>query len=620
MRLIRFNILIFMANYYKRMDKKVMDKIAVLDFGGQYAHLIANRIRRLGVYSEIVSNDTNAATMVGYKGIILSGSPHSVLDEKSPGFDSSILDLGIPVLGLCYGHQLIAKNLGGKVCRGTAREYGRAKMSISTFTELFKGLSNDEQVWMSHGDAVEELPTGFVILASTSDCTFAAVGHSTKRIFGLQFHPEVTDTLNGMKILSNFIDICGCSRLWNSKTFLKEISDEIRNFCGDRKVFLLVSGGVDSTVAFTLLNQALGNDRVLGLHIDNGLMRQDESKAVIEYMHSHGFNNLKVFDASYDFINALNGVYEPERKRNIIGNMFLTVKEKAYSELKLNPDEWVLAQGTIYPDTIESAGTKHADRIKTHHNRVDLILEMIARGQVIEPLSQLYKDEVRELGEILGLPHQLIWRHPFPGPGLGVRVLCSEGKEDLISSTDSKLLNDIAADFGYKATVLPVRSVGVQGDERSYAHPALITGDCDWSRLEDISTRITNSVKSVNRVVFGIKTSSALSYKLISAFITKERLEKLRAVDAIVTELLHNSGEYSNVWQMPVVLLPIVNDQGGECVVLRPIISQEAMTARFIPLMASTIEEIVNRAAGIKGIGDIFFDITHKPPATIEWE
>ncbi|HEX3018773.1 MAG TPA: glutamine-hydrolyzing GMP synthase [Chitinispirillaceae bacterium] len=597
-----------------------MDKIAVMDFGGQYAHLIANRIRRLGVYSEIVSNEANAQSLSGFKALILSGSPHSVLNDQSPGFDISVLDLGIPVLGLCYGHQLIAKSLGGRVCRGTAREYGLAKISLKVSSELFNGLSDVEQVWMSHGDAVQSLPADFSILASTSDCTFAAVRHNHKKIFGLQFHPEVTDTVNGMKILSNFIDISGCSRLWNSKTFLNDIIDHIDSFCKNKKVFLLVSGGVDSTVAFTLLNKALGSDRVLGLHIDNGLMRQDESSAVIKYMHSHGFDNLKIFDASEDFVGALKNVFEPEKKRVIIGNMFLTVKEKVFAELNLNPDEWILAQGTIYPDTIESAGTKHADRIKTHHNRVDLILEMIARGQVIEPLAQLYKDEVRELGEILGLPRELVWRHPFPGPGLGVRVLCSDGKEQNIPAKDCQRLYDIAADSAYKATALPVRSVGVQGDERSYANPVLICGTCDWNRLEEVSTRITNTVKSVNRVVYGIKTSDSLNYRLVSAFITKQRLEKLRAIDAVITELLHKSGEYDDIWQMPVVLLPVINDEGNECVVLRPIVSQEAMTARFIPLKEQTIQEIVKRASCIDGIGDIFFDITHKPPATIEWE
>lgn len=602
------------------MSKSCIDKVAVLDFGGQYAHLIANRIRRLGVYSEIVSNEITADALAEYKAVILSGSPHSVLNENSPGFDISILDLGIPVLGLCYGHQLIARSLGGKVCRGTAREYGKANLSIKVPCELFKDISGDQQVWMSHGDAVENLPCGFEVLGSTSDCVCAAVGNVQKRIFGLQFHPEVTDSVNGLKILSNFLDISKCERSWSSKTFLKEIAEEIKKFCGKRNVFLLVSGGVDSTVVFALLNQTLGSDRVLGLHIDNGLMRLDESAAVIEYMHSHGFDNLKVYDASEDFLSALDGVVEPEKKRNIIGNMFLVAKEKASAELSLNPDEWVLAQGTIYPDTIESAGTKHADRIKTHHNRVDIILELIEQGKVIEPISQLYKDEVRELGEMLGLPHQLVWRHPFPGPGLGVRVLCSDGTESEVTQTDIDKFECICKDIGYSGTILPVRSVGVQGDERSYAHPALITGKRDWVQLEEISTRITNSVKSVNRVVFGIKTTANCEYKLHKAYADKLRLEKLRAVDAIVTEALHKSGEYESIWQMPVVLLPIVNGEGRECVVLRPIVSQEAMTARFVPLKDETIDEIVNKVSKIDEIGDIFFDITHKPPATIEWE
>jgi len=385
-------------------------------------------------------------------------------------------------------------------------------------------------------------------------------------------------------------------------------------------VFLLVSGGVDSTVAFTLLNNTLGNERVLGLHIDNGLMRHNESRSIIEYMHQHGFDNLKIIDASDDFLNELKGITEPEKKRVIIGNMFLKAKEKAFEMLQLNADEWILAQGTIYPDTIESAGTKHADRIKTHHNRVDLILELIERGQVIEPLAQLYKDEVRELGETLGIPKELIWRHPFPGPGLGVRALCSDGTGTEPAKEDIEKLAAVTNGTGYHITILPVCSVGVQGDERSYAHPALITGTCDWKRLEELSTRITNSVRSVNRVVYGIRTATKPVYTLINADLNRKRLDKLRAVDNIVTEQLYKSGEYGTVWQMPVVLLPLVNEAGGECVVLRPIVSQEAMTARFLPLMQETIDAIVQKTAEINGIGDIFFDITHKPPATIEWE
>jgi GMP synthase (glutamine-hydrolysing) len=373
-------------------------------------------------------------------------------------------------------------------------------------------------------------------------------------------------------------------------------------------------------VAFALLTKALGPDRVAGLHIDNGLMRYRESEEILDYLGKNGFNNLTIENAADDFVRALAGVVDPEKKRVIIGNMFISVKDRVFKKLNLNPDEWILAQGTIYPDTIESAGTKHADRIKTHHNRVDIILELIARGQVIEPLAQLYKDEVREIGESLGLPRKLVWRHPFPGPGLGVRVLCSDGRSVPIAPADSRRCEKIAHESGYRSVILPLRSVGVQGDSRTYAHPALLTGDLDWELLDRLSTKITNTIKTINRVVYGLKVSDEPHYAIIPAFISNERLDKLRAIDRIVTEALFASKEYDTLWQMPVVLLPLVNSRGEESVVLRPIVSQEAMTAGFATLHKETLDKIVSDSLSIKGIGDIFFDITHKPPATIEWE
>lgn len=602
------------------MVKNCIDKIAVLDFGGQYAHLIANRIRRLGVYSEIVPCNVLSSELINYRGIVLSGSPWSVLDKKNPCFDLEILNLNVPVLGLCYGHQLLAKVLGGSISKANSREYGKAIMHIKAQSQILNGLKMKEQIWMSHGDSIDKLPDGFEVVGTTSNCPFAAVQNSQKKFFGLQFHPEVTDTPCGMTVLGNFLDICECDRNWNSKAYLEEIINEVRLTCKNKKVFLLVSGGVDSTVAFTLLNRALGSENVLGLHIDNGLMRYQESEAIKNFMTDNGYNNLVVYDASREFVSALKEIIDPEQKRNIIGNMFLTIKEKVFSELKLNAKEWILAQGTIYPDTIESAGTQHADRIKTHHNRVDLVLELIKEGKVIEPLSQLYKDEVRELGEVLDIPDELIWRHPFPGPGLGVRVLCSDGNEKIgFSKSEQNLLDFCIRNSGYKATVLPVRSVGVQGDERTFAHPVLISGKCNWEYLEKLSTTITNTVGGINRVIYGIKTGNPV-YTATKTYITQQRLDKLRAVDKIVTDLLLKSGEYRTVWQMPVVLLPIINEAGDECVVLRPVMSQEAMTAQFMPLQQKTINTIVKQISGIKGIGDVFYDITHKPPATIEWE
>jgi GMP synthase (glutamine-hydrolysing) len=597
-----------------------MDTIAILDFGGQYTHLIANRIRRLGVYSEILPSDVPAEKCVQHKGIILSGSPHSVLETRRPGFDQDIFALGIPILGLCYGHQLMGHSLGGTVAKGRHREYGIARINIVKDSPLFKGLSKSEQIWMSHGDAVEATPPGFDVIGSTEGCRVAAMGNDAKRMYGLQFHPEVTDTPHGMTILDNFIGICGCGRDWNADTFLREIGEEIRRTCGTKKVFLLVSGGVDSTVAFTLLNNVLGTGNVLGLHIDNGLMRHDESSLVLEYMKAHGFGNLRIVNAEERFLSALKNVFDPEEKRRIIGTVFIEVKEQTLRDFDLDPSEWILGQGTIYPDTIESAGTKHADRIKTHHNRVDAVMELLEKGEIVEPLALLYKDEVRELGKTLGLPEKLLWRHPFPGPGLGVRLLCSDGPERRIDPEAEKNVRAISQQAGYVSRILPIRSVGVQGDSRTYAHPALVAGERDWDALEALSTQLTNKVKGINRVVFGLRLESDAPHRLIRAFVTRDRLDVLRAFDRIVTEALHKFGEYGTVWQMPVVLLPLVNESGKQCAVLRPILSQEAMTARFARLKNETLDYILSESRKVKELGDIFYDATHKPPGTIEWE
>ncbi|MBN1130803.1 MAG: glutamine-hydrolyzing GMP synthase [Chitinispirillaceae bacterium] len=599
---------------------KPTDTIAVIDFGGQYAHLIANRIRRLGVYSEIAQPDAAPASLKKHKGIILSGGPASVLETGCPMIAAGVLTLGIPLLGLCYGHQLIALKLGGSVVKGRTREYGRASLRVIDDSDILRGLKRVEQVWMSHGDTVRTLPRHFRVLGSTDDCAAAAVGDPKRSIFGLQFHPEVTDTPNGMKILDNFLAICGCKREWNARNHAEAVIKDARDNCGGRKVFLLVSGGVDSSVAFALLTKALGPDRVTGLHIDNGLMRYRESEEILDYLSENGFDNLLIENASDEFLNALAGVADPEEKRVRIGNTFISVKDRVFQRLGLNPDEWVLAQGTIYPDTIESGGTRHAARIKTHHNRVDIILDLIAKGQVIEPLSQFYKDEVREIGRSLGLPDKLLRRHPFPGPGLGVRVLCSDGSTAPIAHADARRCREITDESGYRSVILPLRSVGVQGDGRTYAHPALVTGDLDWGRLDRLSTRITNTLKAINRVVYGLKVGDVPHYTLVRAFVSRERLDKLRAFDRIVTEALYASKDYDNVWQMPVILLPLVNGRGEESVVLRPVVSQEAMTAGFAPIHKRTLDMIVANSLNVKGIGDIFFDITHKPPGTIEWE
>lgn len=593
-----------------------MEKIAVLDFGGQYAHLIANRIRRLGVFTEILSPAAPAGDFADYAGIIFSGGPSSVYAPDRPEFNPEILDAAQPMLGICYGHQLISQSLGGAVKPGKVKEYGIASLDVADAAHpLLAGLPPSSPMWMSHGDSVNALAPGFRAIASTPDCELAAVANDERKIYGIQFHPEVTHSRFGNRLLENFIAICGCGRTWSTASYLQDLEGRLRKQVGDRSVFLLVSGGVDSTVAFVLLNRLLGEDRVLGLHIDNGLMRLNESQAVKDYLNAEKMHNLNVADAGDLFLNKLAGVSSPEAKRKIIGDTFLDVKDLEIEKLNLDPDHWVLAQGTIYPDTIESGGTKHADVIKTHHNRVPAIVEMLAQGKIIEPLADLYKDEVRALGEQLGIPHTLVWRHPFPGPGLGVRLLCSDGgsQETLIPGLETFL-----AEQKVEGKPLPIRSVGVQGDARTYAHPFVLRGNPDWKRLEALSTALTNRFAGLNRVVYQASPRENVDYTLVAQYCEKEKLDMLRKLDDICTAFLQEKGLYEDIWQMPVVLPPL-EAEGAPAVVLRPVCSNEAMTASFYPMPANLLDELCARLlAG--GAGAVLYDITHKPPATIEWE
>ncbi len=584
-----------------------MEKIVILDFGSQYCHLLARRIRDLGVYSEIMAAESKVEEIGDVKGIIISGGPSSVFDPSSPKLDLRIFEMGVPVLGLCFGHQLIAFNLEGRVDKGDVREYGKSVLNIYN-SELFKGLGKEEVVWMSHFDTVKGVPEGFKVIGSTTDCPFAAIEDSKKRIYGVQFHPEVTHTKNGLKILGNFVNICGCKKNWSMENFISEKIDEVKDFVGEKKVLLLVSGGVDSTVCFALLNRALGKERVYGLHIDNGLMRKNESSEIKKELEKFGFDNFHVVDASKEFVGALEGVYDPEEKRKIIGEKFIDVQQKELERMGFNSSEWLLGQGTIYPDTIETGGTKNSALIKTHHNRVEVVRQMIKEGKVIEPIKELYKDEVRMLGRNLGLSISLVNRHPFPGPGLGVRCLCGEVEERSDADVDS-----FVSKYDVRARVLGVKSVGVQGDERTFKNPVVLFGDLNWEELEEISTMITNNFSSVNRVLYSLKFSDG-SFK--KSFVTKERLDRLREADDIVMKMLIDRGVYDDVWQFPVVMLPV---GCNESVVLRPVDSKEAMTAEFSKIDMNIVKEMAEKIYAL-GFSNVFYDITNKPPGTIEWE
>ncbi|MCK9181854.1 MAG: glutamine-hydrolyzing GMP synthase [Fibrobacteraceae bacterium] len=598
---------------------KNIDTIAVLDFGGQYAHLIANRVRRLGVFTEIHSPTDSKESFVGVKGIIYSGGPASVYAKDAPEYNPEILSIPVPKLGICYGHQLLATQLGGAVQPGKVKEYGIADLKIIDFSDpIFAGVPENSPMWMSHGDSVSNLPEGYKIIASTADCKIAAVACKEKKIYGFQFHPEVTHSKFGMKILENFVNFCGCEKSWNMKSYLPLITNRIKEQVKDKKVFLLVSGGVDSTVAFVLLNKVLGSENVLGLHIDNGMMRLGESTKVMHFLEKEGMKNLHIVDASNDFLRALEGVTMPEEKRHIIGRTFLEVKDREMKALNLNPDEWMLAQGTIYPDTIESGGTKNADKIKTHHNRVSEILDLLAQGKLVEPLADLYKDEVRMLGEELNIPHSLVWRHPFPGPGLGVRLLLSDGKEEMHKDSDVEGLADYVKKNAIEGEILPVKSVGVQGDGRTYAQPYLLKNEnLSWKDCERVATEIVNRFKSVNRVVWQVGAVEGKP-EAVSQFATKENFDTLRIFDNIATEFLKEQNLYETIWQMPVVMLPL-RIQNKPCIVMRPVNSSEAMTANFAEIDKIPLHDLWLRFKKA-GAGALWYDTTHKPPGTIEWE
>lgn len=601
-----------------------MNTIAVIDFGGQYAHLIANRIRRLNVYSEIHPASVKPESLKYVKGIIFSGGPQSVYAEESLQCDPRILELPVPILGICYGHQLLCHLLGGTVQAGTVKEYGKATLHVThDKSPLWKNIDTAEEVWMSHFDEIIRLPEGAQSIGTTEDCDYAAVDFGQQR-YGIQFHCEVTHTPHGMTILDNFLNLCNVKREWSLDRFIEREIEAIAQQANGRNVFLLISGGVDSTVAFILLEKALGPENVYGLFVDHGLMRKDEGTHVVASLERLGVKNLHVYHGEKEFLEALEGVVDPEKKRLIIGNQFLKIQQKVANQLNLNSDEWLLGQGTIYPDTIESGGTQHADKIKTHHNRVPQIEALIAQGKIIEPIKELYKDEVRAVGEKLGLDQAMVWRHPFPGPGLGVRCLCLdkayevEEAETIERDIDAMLKNKGCE---LTAKILPIKSVGVQGDVRSYRHPVALSGQANWAELEAISPQITNRFLTLNRVLIHLGKEPVRTTHVIPSTLTKARLDLLREADAIVDQMIIEYDLNRIIWQFPVVLIPLsVNKRPGESIVLRPICSTDVMTANFTQLDWPIIKAMAEAILALDGISTVFYDITNKPPGTVEWE
>ncbi|OGH58839.1 MAG: hypothetical protein A2725_03755 [Candidatus Magasanikbacteria bacterium RIFCSPHIGHO2_01_FULL_33_34] len=585
------------------------NEIAILDFGSQYTHLIARRIREIGVISHIYPNDTKAEKLTNAVGIILSGGPKSVTSSEKLEYDTNIFKQNKPILGLCYGHQLIAQHFGSEISSGKIREYGIASLKISD-SPIFNNIKKQTTVWMSHGDNVEKLPKNFKQIGTTGNNSITAMSLSEKNIYSFQFHPEVNHSIDGKTMLENFVlNICNAEKNWNTNDMLLQIQENIRKEAKNKKIFLLISGGVDSTICFTLLEKTLGKDKVYGFHIDHGFMRLNESEQVKEALTNIGLDDLHIYNASKEYFESLKKVYEPEEKRKIIGNLFLDITDKIMKKLNFNEKDWLLGQGTIYPDTIESGGTKNSDKIKTHHNRVDRIQKMIQKGLIIEPIKELYKDEVRKIGLKLNLPKNLINRQPFPGPGLAIRCLCSEGnnKKPITISEGTKL---------------PIKSVGVQGDERSYKHPLVLTNTkINWQKLHKISPKITNKYKNINRVLITIygNEEQIKNSTLKKSYLTKERISLLRQLDNKINKIVNNNKNCSHIWQMPIVLIPFGYNH-KESIVIRPVESEEAMTVNFAKLPKNVIKQIQAEIEIIDKVDFVFFDITNKPPGTIEWE
>ena len=506
-------------------DHSKFQRIVILDYGSQYTQLIARRIREQQVFSEIIRFDTPAAKLRENmpQGIILSGGPNSVFEEGAPGIDPEIFNLGVPVLGVCYGMQLMSQQLGGKVQPGESREYGKTEMTTEPGNELFAGLPEKFIVWMSHGDRVAEIPAGFKVSATSANCPYAAIRNEEKRFYAIQFHPEVVHTQHGNQILGNFLfKICGCKADWKLSSWIEETVEKLKEQVGDEEVVLGLSGGVDSSVVAVLLHKAIGK-RLHCIFVDNGLLRYNEDKQVEQMFRAKLDLDLHIAHAAQRFYAALKGVSDPEQKRKIIGREFINVFAEEARKFK---NCKFLGQGTIYPDVIESShalkGPSHT--IKSHHNVGGLPPDL--KFELVEPLRDLFKDEVRAVGRVMGMADELLDRQPFPGPGLGVRILgeVTEEKVKLLQQADLRVQEEVKKLPEYKtiwqtfAVLLPVKSVGVMGDQRTYEYTCAIRSvnsidamTADWTHLPyetlaTMSNRIINEVRGINRVVYDISS------------------------------------------------------------------------------------------------------------------
>jgi GMP synthase (glutamine-hydrolysing) len=631
-----------------------VDKVAVLDCGAQYTKVIDRRVRELNVGTEIFPVDVSPQTLQagGFGGIILSGGPSSVYDPDAPQCNPAIFHLGLPVLGICYGMQLMSQALGGQVKAATRREYGETEITIDPDCPIFAGLSPTQHVLMSHGDSVHQLAPGFKTVGTSQDGTIqtvAAIYHPQNAWVGVQFHPEVELTVNGQTMLGNFLThVCGLSGNFQLENRLDTVITEIRQQVGQRSVLVLVSGGVDSSVTAALLLKALGPQQVYALHINSGFMRHHESDLVCDALQALGLTHLKRLDAQDQFLAGqirlpdgtasarLDQVTDPELKRQIIGQVFFDLTQTAIAEWHLNLDDTIIAQGTLRPDLIESGNrdvSTTAHTIKTHHNDVPIIRTQREKGLIIEPNRDWHKDEVRRIGRLLGLPDALVDRQPFPGPGQAIRVLCTQAPyicDDF--DTVQAQLDALAAEYQLQGRLLPVQSVGVQGDARSYRYLAALAGD--WtainpSQLKTLAQHITNRLPAINRVALVLNRPSlpAQIRQITPTTLQPAVLDTLRAVDHHITQAFQQAGLLAPISQLLSVLLPIdTTEQGKHSIALRGVVTSDFMTARPAFLGAEIPVEFLQALAHqlttqfAPQLDLVMLDLTGKPPATVEWE